>query len=119
MPYKLKKSEKGYKVCKKDGDKCFSKKPLSKGKAKKQMKAIYANESFDDLVNKYLKDFLFEEIAPAPSAAEVQQTSQKIQQDKKKKAQLAAQDASKLPDPNKVKKLIQAQKDLDASQTGI
>ena len=45
MPYSVRKKSKGYKVCKKGSDKCFSKKPLSKDKANRQMKAIYANES--------------------------------------------------------------------------
>jgi|688.fasta_scaffold105212_6 hypothetical protein len=51
MPYKLKKFGSGYKVCKKYGkQKCFSKKPLPKEKAKAQMRAIIANESlsFED-----------------------------------------------------------------------
>ena len=55
MPYKIKKSGKGYKVCKKTGSKCFSKKPLSKEKAKAQMRAIYANESkFDRICSNIL-----------------------------------------------------------------
>lgn len=45
MPYLLKKIKNGYKVCKKDDSKCFSKKPLTKSTATRQMKAIYANES--------------------------------------------------------------------------
>jgi len=44
MPYKIKKvSKSGYKVCKKKGNKCFSKKKLSKKKATDQMRAILAN----------------------------------------------------------------------------
>ena len=43
MPYKIKKSGSGYKVCKKVGGKCFSKKKLSKNKAKAQLRAILAN----------------------------------------------------------------------------
>jgi hypothetical protein len=43
MPYKIKKSGSGYKVCKKKGGKCFSKKKLSKSKAKAQMRAILVN----------------------------------------------------------------------------
>jgi len=39
MPYKIKKINGGYKVCKVTG-KCFSKKPLSKEKAKAQRAAI-------------------------------------------------------------------------------
>jgi hypothetical protein len=45
MPYKIKKSGTGYKVCKKKGGKCFSKKPLPKKRAVDQMKAIMANEN--------------------------------------------------------------------------
>lgn len=48
MPYDIKKSGSGFKVCKKAGGKCFSKKPLSKQKAKAQMAAIYANESINN-----------------------------------------------------------------------
>lgn len=44
MPYKLKKTGKGYKVCKKVGGKCFSKKPLPKKRAMAQMRAIAMNE---------------------------------------------------------------------------
>ena len=41
MPYFLKKLKNGYKVCKTlEPNKCFSKKPLPKAKAIKQMKAI-------------------------------------------------------------------------------
>ena len=45
MPYKVKKSGKGYKVFKKGTSKTYSKKPLTKKKAEAQMKALYANES--------------------------------------------------------------------------
>lgn len=51
MPYKIKRTKGGYKVCKKYGSKkCFSKKSLSKKKAKAQLRAIgyYShNESID------------------------------------------------------------------------
>lgn len=50
MPYKVKKSGGGYKVTSPDHPSGFSKKPLSKSKARKQLAAIYANtkgESFD------------------------------------------------------------------------
>lgn len=40
MPYHIKKTKEGFKVCKKDNSKCFSKKPMTKIKAIKQMKAI-------------------------------------------------------------------------------
>jgi dissimilatory sulfite reductase (desulfoviridin) alpha/beta subunit len=42
MPYRLKKIKSGYKVCKPSG-KCFSKKPLSLKKAKKQLTALHIN----------------------------------------------------------------------------
>lgn len=55
MPYSIKKKGSGYKVCKKDSSKCFSKKPMTKEKANRQMKAIYANESaYNRLVNNIL-----------------------------------------------------------------
>lgn len=53
MPYKLKKFGKGYKVCKKTGSKCFSKKPLPKKRAIAQMAAIRINEDsnlFESLI---------------------------------------------------------------------
>ena len=51
MPYNLKKYKSGYKVCKKNSSKCFSKKPLTKQKAENQMKALYANESMHEGLN--------------------------------------------------------------------
>lgn len=57
MPYKLKKSGPGWKVCKKSGGKCFSKKPLSRARATSQMAAIYANESFDQAVARILHEY--------------------------------------------------------------
>ena len=49
MPYTIKKVPGGFKVCKaNDKTKCFSKKPLTKETAKKQMKAIIMSE-----LNKY------------------------------------------------------------------
>ena len=48
MPYILRKIKNGYKVCKKDETKkCFSKKPLTKETAKRQMYAIQANENME------------------------------------------------------------------------
>ena len=44
MPYKLKSFGKGkYKVCKKNSNKCFSKKPLPKARAQAQMAAMHIN----------------------------------------------------------------------------
>ena len=50
MPYAIRKKGSGYKVCKKTGGKCFSKKPLPLQRAKAQMAAIQMNESdFDSI----------------------------------------------------------------------
>lgn len=46
MPYKIYKKN-GYKACKPGGTKCFSKKGMTKEKAREQQKALYANESLD------------------------------------------------------------------------
>lgn len=43
MPYKIIKEDDGYKVCKKDNTKCFSKEPLTLENAEKQLKAIGMN----------------------------------------------------------------------------
>lgn len=43
MPYKIKKKGGGFKVCKKQGGKCFSKKAMTKKKAKGQLAAIQIN----------------------------------------------------------------------------
>ena len=63
MPYKIKKSGSGYKVCKKKGGKCFSKKKLSKSRAKAQMRAILANthESCTFSLKKIISDLLNEQ----------------------------------------------------------
>ena len=45
MPYEIKKQKTGYKVCKKNTDKCFSKKPIPKINAIKQKYAIELHES--------------------------------------------------------------------------
>ena len=59
MPYDVKKKDGGYKVCKPTG-KCFSKKAMTKGRAEKQRRALYANveESFNQLVERLLKELL-------------------------------------------------------------
>lgn len=55
MPYAIHKKGSGYKVCKKVGGKCFSKKPLPLARAKRQMSAIQMNESnFDSICSKIL-----------------------------------------------------------------
>lgn len=43
MPWNLSKSDGGYKVRNKGTGKTYSKKPMTKEKAKKQMAAMYAN----------------------------------------------------------------------------
>ncbi len=45
MPFIISKVKNGFKVCKKKSKKCFSKKPLSLEKAKKQLIAILISES--------------------------------------------------------------------------
>ena len=45
MPYVLRKQKtRGYKVCKRGTRKCFSKRPLTKRMAKRQMRALYLHE---------------------------------------------------------------------------
>lgn len=59
MPYKIKKVNGGYKVCKTTG-KCFSKKPLSKKKATAQRAAIQINsyESKENSLEKLIESVL-------------------------------------------------------------
>lgn len=45
MPYELRKADSGFKVFKKGTSKSFSKKPLPKGRAQAQMRAMYASEA--------------------------------------------------------------------------
>ncbi len=60
MPYSLKKKDEGYKVCKPSG-KCFSKKPMTRKKALKQLAAIKINTNeslcFEALVGQVLTSF--------------------------------------------------------------
>lgn len=63
MPYKLKKSGGGYKVTSPNHKSGFSKKPLSKGKAKKQLAAIYANTKGESLEKRL--DAVFEDVLEA------------------------------------------------------
>ena len=45
MPYVLRKQKtRGYKVCKRGTRKCFSKRPITKYMAKRQMRALYLHE---------------------------------------------------------------------------
>jgi hypothetical protein len=43
VPYEIKKTGKGWKVAKKGDGRVFSKKPMAKSKAKRQLAAIIAN----------------------------------------------------------------------------
>ena len=56
MPYSIRKSASGFKVVNKDTGKSYSKKPITKSKAKKQLAALHINvkESFDSLVEKII-----------------------------------------------------------------
>ena len=61
MPYKLVKiNENGWKVCKVDEDKCFSKSPMPLERAKKQLKAIGLNSGsgFVNLFNRNKEKYL-------------------------------------------------------------
>jgi hypothetical protein len=62
MPYKLKKIGSGYKVCKKNSTKCFSKKSLPKKRALKQLAALHINtkESFNPTLTQLIIQFLNE-----------------------------------------------------------
>jgi hypothetical protein len=53
MPYCLKRVSRGYKVCKKNSPKCFSKKPLTKKIAKNQLKALYASEKANESLTNF------------------------------------------------------------------
>ena len=57
MPYAIKKSGAGFKVVNKKTGHAFSKKPMSKVKAKKQVAALHINvkESFDSAAARILK----------------------------------------------------------------
>lgn len=48
MPYEIRKVNGGYKVGHKGQDKTYSDKPMSKAKAKRQMRAMYANTKKED-----------------------------------------------------------------------
>jgi hypothetical protein len=59
MPYNIKKIKSGYKVCKKTGDKkCLPGKSATHTKAQKRIAAVYANESFDETVQRFLRTFV-------------------------------------------------------------
>ena len=116
MPYTVKKEKGGFKACKKGEKKCFSKKPLTKKQAVKQIGAIASEEkrkkvkkeSFDEMINQYLNHYLFEDINPTTSSA--LPDPKKVQQatDTAKKAILAK--AGKI-NPSMVAKAIKATND--------
>lgn len=63
MPYTINKYKTGFRVCKKDDvNKCFSKKPLTKTRAIKQMKAIIINEASGKPKNQKLYDEVKKEV---------------------------------------------------------
>ena len=95
MPYTVKKEKGGFKACKKGGKKCFSKKPLTKKQAVKQIGAIASKEnlkeSFDEMINKYLNHYLFEDLntpSTPPDPKKVQQATNNAKQSLIKKANL-------------------------------
>lgn len=53
MPYTIVKRGTGYKVQKKGSKKVFSKKPMPKARAERQMRAILANEKINKRASKY------------------------------------------------------------------
>ena len=58
MPWNIKKSTGGYKVCKKIGNKkCLPGKSKSRKQAQKRIAAIYVNEKFDQVVERFLRNF--------------------------------------------------------------
>jgi hypothetical protein len=95
MPYTVKKVKGGFKACKKGGKKCFSKKPLTKKQAVKQIGAIVSeenrsvnNESFDEMINKYLNHYLFEDLNTPSTPPDPKKVQQAINNVKKKANQL-------------------------------
>ena len=52
MPYNIKKFKGGYKVCKKNSSKCFSKKPMPKARAERQMAALHINTN-ESVLNEF------------------------------------------------------------------
>jgi hypothetical protein len=72
MPYTAKKSGSGYKVFKKGSSKSFSKKPLTKAKAKAQQKALYASEAANESLNtrKVSSNLEFKSVIPTMDKTE-------------------------------------------------
>lgn len=127
MPYTVKKVKGGYKACKKNSTKCFSKKPLkSKKKAAAQIGAIESsekkqtkNESFDQIVNNLLNSYLFEgekkKYSDEDEEVQVsdQEVSKEINNIKKKKQQETAS-----INPAEVKKIMQGAKKIGVNIGG-
>lgn len=117
MPYKIRKVKGGYKVCKKNENKCFSKKPMKKSEAKKQMRAIQANESFDELVNGLLHKYLFEDVGG--TGDDISKKAQQEAETARKDATVAQNRANILKDPKKAKALEQEIEKDKAKITGV
>lgn len=65
MPYIIKKVQEGFKVCKRDEpSKCFSKKPLTKSTAKRQLQAIGISEGKGKISNKFMNQLTKLDIDP-------------------------------------------------------
>jgi hypothetical protein len=128
MPYTVKKVKGGFKACKKGGKKCFSKKPLTKKQAVKQIGAIASSEkrekakkkkkkgvkkeSFDQMINSYLNQYIFEDAMggtnSSPSQEEIKKLTTNLQNKKKKELAAAS-------NPTIVAKAAQALKNAGAS----
>jgi len=118
MPYTARKVEGGFKACKKDGSKCFSKNPMSKEKAIKQIGAIASSEkrqikgeSFDEKINNLLSEYIFEDAKKYSEDEEATVSDQEVgkeveeikkQKDKEKSA----------VNPAEVKKIMQGAKKI-------
>jgi len=121
MPYTVKKTGSGYKACKKKSKKCFSKKPFkTKKQAVAQIGAIKSSEksiskeSFDNLVNKYLTDYIFSEDAMAPSVP----TNPNAVADPKEQAKIKAAKSKKVQNLQKTQTKPATQAEADAFELG-
>lgn len=69
MPYELRKQDGGYKVGKKGSSKTFSKKPMSKEKAKAQLAALHINAPKESITMKtkeqIIREYIRKEIKKA------------------------------------------------------
>lgn len=71
VPFDIRKSGRGWKVGKKGSSKTFSRQPLSKTRAKAQLAALYANESWPARLMRQLDEATAENIKPPVSAREI------------------------------------------------